>query len=432
VRQGLILLVAVVTACASAGPPPGGPEDKVPPQLVRVTPDTNAVNVSEKFAKFYFDETVNDRGTGAQEIDAHFLVSPSDGFATVEWHRSRIDVRPRHGFRANTAYTITLLPGLTDLQNNVMKTGATLVFSTGPVIPPYRIKGIIFDWIAEHPAPLGYIEAVSPDSTVYLAQADTGGRFSIGPLNPGSYLVRGILDVNNNRALDRNESFDTVRVSVPQPTAQVELLAAPRDTLPVRLLTVTASDSVTLRITFDRSVDPTKPVTPATFRLLASDSTVIPISAVLSPLQERQADSVARLVAVDSTRRADSLARRADSIAGKPLTPVAPVRPPEVVAPVSGAKPPPPPPPKPSQPTPFATVTVKVGKTLAFNAEYRLTATGLLSLSGRTQESERRFTTPKPAPPPKVDKDSAAARPPARDSAAARTARPPAKPPVRR
>lgn len=429
-RQGLILLVAVVTACASAAPPPGGPEDKAPPQLVRVTPDTNAVNVIEKFAKFYFDETINDRGTGAQEVDAHFLVSPSDGFANVEWHRSRIDVRPRHGFRANTAYSITLLPGLTDLQNNAMKTGGSLVFSTGPVIPPYRIKGIIFDWIAERPAPAGYIEAVSADSTVYLAIADTAGQFSIGPLTPGIYLVRGILDANNNRALDRNESFDTVRVSVPQPVALVELLAAPRDTLPVHLLTVAGNDSVTLKITFDRAVDPTKPITPANFRLLASDSSVVPIAAVLTPIQERQADSVARLVALDSTRRADSVARRADSIAGKPLTPV---RPPEPVAPpVRGAKPPPPPPPKPSRPAPFTSVTIKLGKPLTPNAEYRLTAAGLVSLGGRTQESERRFTTPKPAPPPKVDKDSAAARPPAKDSAAARPATPPAKPPARR
>ena len=88
---------------------------------MRVSPDTNAVNVGSKYASFYFDETINDRGTGAQEIDAHFLVSPSDGAARVEWHRSRIDVSPRHGFRPNTAYTITLLPGLSDLRSNSMK-----------------------------------------------------------------------------------------------------------------------------------------------------------------------------------------------------------------------------------------------------------------------------------------------------------------------
>ena len=286
-RQGLIFLVIVLTACASASPPPGGPEDKAPPQLIRVTPDTNSVNFHDKHASFYFDETINDRGTGAQEIDPHFLVSPSDGTPIVSWHRSRIDIHPRKGFKANTAYTITMLPGLTDLQNNVMKTGATLVFSTGPTMPKERIRGIIFDWIAERPAASAYVEAMSQDSTLYITQADTGGRFSLGPLSPGTYVVTGIMDANTNRQLDRNESYDSVRVTVPQTAALVELLAAPRDTLPVAIQTVAVGDSVTLRVTLDRAANPEVPLTPGTFRLVAADSSVVPILAVLSPSQER-------------------------------------------------------------------------------------------------------------------------------------------------
>jgi len=130
VRQGLILALVALAACASASPPPGGPEDKIPPKLVKVSPDTNSVNVRDKVVQFYFDETINDRGAGPQELDNFFLVSPSDGAARLSWHRSRIDISPRHGFRPNTAYMITMLPGLADLHNNLMKTGATVVFST--------------------------------------------------------------------------------------------------------------------------------------------------------------------------------------------------------------------------------------------------------------------------------------------------------------
>ena len=57
--------------------------------------------------------------------------------------------------------------------NNAMKQGATLVFSTGPTIPTLRINGIVFDWVAERPAPNALIEAITPDSIVYLAQADS-------------------------------------------------------------------------------------------------------------------------------------------------------------------------------------------------------------------------------------------------------------------
>ena len=117
-----------------------------------MTPDSNAVNFRGRTVTFQFDETINDRGSGAQEVDNYFLVSPSDGNPRVSWRRSRIEVRPRKGFRDNTAYTVTLLPGLGDLRGNVTRSGASVVFSTGPTIPPDRITGTVFDWVAERPA----------------------------------------------------------------------------------------------------------------------------------------------------------------------------------------------------------------------------------------------------------------------------------------
>ncbi|MEO7456131.1 MAG: Ig-like domain-containing protein [Gemmatimonadaceae bacterium] len=402
-RKGLIYLTAFLAACASASPPPGGPEDKEPPQLLKVTPDTNAVNVHDKYVTFQFDETINDRGTGAQDLQNFFLVSPTDGATRVEWHRSRVDVAPKRGFRNGVSYTVTLLPGLNDLRGNPMKKGAKVVFSTGAVIPPYRVAGIVFDWLTERPAANAYIEAVAPDSIVYLAQADSSGHFEIGPLNQGTYVVRGIMDANNNRSLDRNEAFDSIRVNVPVP-APIELLAAPRDTFPVRLSTVTVSDSVTLRVVFDHALDPAQPVGPEAFRLVAFDSSIVPIANVLNPRQERSADSVARKVSADSTRRADS-------VAGKPLPPITPT--PAAPAPVANGRPAAAPPPVPSRPSPFNSVTIKLAKPLAHASEYRLSAHGLRSLTGRTQESERRFTTPKAPPPKPAATDSTTKQPPA-------------------
>ena len=381
----------------------------MPPKLVRVSPDTNAVNVRDKVVQFYFDETINDRGTGAQELDNFFIVSPSDGATQLSWHRSRIDISPRHGFRPNTAYTVTMLPGLGDLHSNTMKTGATVVFSTGPTIPTLRIDGIAFDWVLGTPV-RAFIEAVTPDSIVYLSQSDSGGKFTIGPLVAGSYLVRAIIDQNGNRALDRSEAFDTLRVTAPQ-AGPIQLLAAPRDTLPARMNVPTVGDSITVTVPFDRLLDPTQPFAATAFRLIGSDSVEVPILSALSPLELRRADSV-------RTRAAGDSGRRADSVAGKPLTPV--VVPP-VVAPAAG-KAPPPPPPRPSVASPFPAVTLGLGRALKPNTEYRLSTTGLRALSGRSAPSERRFSTPKP-PPPKAAKDSVAATP---------VTRVPAAPPPRR
>ena len=383
-----------MVGCASASPPPGGPEDKAPPRLVQVTPDTNAVNVTDRVVQFSFDETISDRGEGALALDKFFLVSPSDGAIDLSWHRSRIDVRPHQGFRPNTAYTVTMLPGLGDLRNNVMKAGAKVVFSTGPTIPTLFIDGIAFDWSAGTPVK-AYVEAITPDSIRYLAQADSVGHFTLGPLNPGSYLVRGIVDVNNNHALDRTESYDTVRVTVPGATTRVELLTAQRDTLPARMSVPTVTDSLTLTVTFDRALDPNQTLAASAFKLLASDSSVVPIVAAYSPLEVRRLDSIR------TRTRADS-ARRADSLAGKPLAPLTPAEP---VTPAVNAKPAPPPPPKPSVPSPYSTVVLKLGEPLKPTSDYRLSTTGLRALSGRVAPSERRFSTPKP-PPPKAPGDT--------------------------
>ena len=396
-RRRLIAASIFVAACASAGPPPGGPEDQQPPRLVRVTPDTNALNVGARVATFYFDETINDRGTDAQDVTNMFLVSPSDGTPRVSYHRSRIDVRPRHGFRPNTAYTITLLPGLSDLRSNTMKSGVSVVFSTGPTIPTLRIAGTAFDWVGETPAPRALIEATSPDSVVYLAQSDSLGHFSVGPLNPGSYLVRMTIDQNQNHRADRSESFDTLRVDAPHP-APVELLAASRDTLPARITSATVADSTTLHVTFDRLLDPAQQFPAGNFHLAGADSVRIPITAIRSPAQDLARDRARQQATADSARRADSLAGRP-----RPATPQ-----PTAVAPEDSV-------PKPSRSPPFTTLSLDVARPLAPGATYRLRVTSIKALSGRETGSERTFTAPKTAPRSPADSTApGGARPPAR------------------
>lgn len=404
-RRGLITVVAAAAAmlgCASASPPPGGPEDHSPPRLLRVTPDTNAVNVKAQNVTFQFDETINDRGSGAQELAHRFLISPARGDIRVSWHRSRIDVRPHDGFRPNTAYSVSMLPGLSDLRGNAMKSGATVVFSTGPTIPSGVITGTVFDWMAERPASQALLQAISPDSSVYLAQSDSVGNFALQPLPPGRYLVRAIIDANGNRDLDRNEQFDTLTVTVPLATA-IELRTAPRDTLPPRLMTVSSSDSVTLHLTFDRPLAPGQPITIAAFRLAGADSATIPLARVLTPAEEAERTKAVQQAVTDSLRRADSLA-------GKVLPP--PARPKAATSAANAARAR-----KPSVPAPFTSLTLVTAKRLAPNTVYRLTVRGLIGLTGRTHDSERTFTTPRPVPPP-----------PARDSSGQRSHALPSRP----
>ena len=257
-RQGedvvrrLIALLAVV-GCAQLGSPPGGPEDHAAPHLLRISPDTNALNARPKSVELRFDEVINERpGRGGGELSGLFLVSPRRGRVDVKWHRSRIEIRPRGGWRPNTTYTITQLAGVTDLRGNADSLEHKYIFSTGPTRSPALIKGQVFDWVAGKVAPKAYVEAIHlPDSLTFGEYADSLGRFVVHYVTPGTYLVRAFVDANSNRTLDRRELFDSATVQLTDSVSH-EMLAFVHDSVGVGIAQVELRDSLTLRVGFDR------------------------------------------------------------------------------------------------------------------------------------------------------------------------------------
>jgi len=382
--------LAVVTAafaCASAGAVPGGPVDHSPPQISTITPDSGQVNVHPKRVDFRFDETVNDRPSGASTLDQLFLISPRSGDVDVSWHRSRISVQPSKGFRPNTAYRITMLPGLADLRGNVRRDGLTVLFSTGPTFPPFNILGHVFDWAAQRAAVGAYVEAIAhPDtSVVYLGATDSTGQFEVGPLPAGSYTLRAIIDVNHNRTLDRDEKWDSATVAVASASPTLELDAIERDTIPAAIADVRVDDSVTIRVAFDKPLDPTLPLQPALFTIQRKDSSTLEVTKV----QWASGYDRARQAAIeDSIRKADTSAARR------------PPPPPPAAVPVPGGARQPPAAVKPRAPAPERAVVLSLNpKTpLKIDSTYRITARGVRNLLLRSREVTRTFTMPKPPP----------------------------------
>lgn len=425
---GVAALAASGAACANRGvQPPGGVIDKTPPSVSKVSPESGSVNQRPGAVRFSFSRVLNHTPPRG-EFNQYFLISPTDGEPRVNWHRDRIDVRPRHGFRANTAYTVTLLPGLSDVQGNAMTKGTATVFSTGASLPQFGIVGSIFDWGAERPASGALVEAISrPDSVVYLAVADSLGQYTIGPFGPGRYTLLGYLDRNNNRARDPGELWDSTTVIINRSRLIVELLAILRDTIPPRMSAISRDDSLTLRVTFDRALDPAMPLTPALFRVQRADSTEVPIAAVIG--SRAASDSAARRdsARADTTRRE---AARRDTGAARPSAP--PGAPPSVVplptpAPPAAQRPAPtvpsvaaPPAPRPSRRAPETILLVKLAPPaiLQAGATYRVTARAVRSIVGRAGTTTRTFTVPKPPPPTTRDttrgRDTTRAQPPRR------------------
>ena len=304
--------VACVTGCASPGAPPGGPPDRTAPVIVKVTPDSGATGVKGKNVTVEFNEVVSERPRGGADLAAILVLSPSDGPARVDWHRDAVTVRPRKGFRANTAYSLTIMPGLSDLSGNATKTARTLVFSTGPSIPHGRIQGAVFDWTTIRPAVGALIDArIGADTTFrWIARTDSTGRYTLPFLPTGAYVLRAHLDANSNGRIEPRELWDTLTVTLAD-SLRVDLYAFTHDTLGARVVGVDVKDSVTLRLTFDRPLALDGAPQPEQVEVRRADSSRVRVRSVGRAAQFDSLNRVREAATRDSAQRADT------SVAGK-------------------------------------------------------------------------------------------------------------------
>jgi len=389
----LIPVALLASACASPGMPPGGPPDVAAPQIVAINPDSGAVGVKPKEVLFRFDEVVSERPPAVTTLGDLFLISPRDGVPDASWHRDAIGVKPAHGWRANTPYTVIMMKGLADLRGNVRNTGATTFFSTGTTIPRTTIAGHVFDWVSGSPANGALIESYVPPDTLhpYVALADSNGAFVIEHVPPARYTVRAYLDRNRNLTIDPSEPWDSLSISLAD-SVRTDLVIFTHDTVPPKIRDVRAVDSLTLQVSFDKPVDPAQTLTAANFAIIAPDSSPVPIvsagpaakdtaagvnpAAGINPAGGVNPGAAPRpAAAVPARGRAPAAGRRDTSLVAKPVMP---------------------------RPLPTNDATIKLQHPLTPKLAYHVRAIGIRGLLGRTGNSERPYTPPAPAPAPKV------------------------------
>jgi len=418
-RLGLVTL-ALAAGCASEGMPPGGPVDKTPPVMLKVTPESGALRVGlRQVVTFTFDEVINERTRAGGGLDAAVVVSPSDGPVTVDWHRKSITIRNRKGWRPDIAYTVTILSGLQDLSGNATRKPLQTVFSTGTVIPRGEVRGIVFDWAAQQVASGARIEAMIGNDTAlkFIAVADSVGRFVLTTLPPGTLRLRAYIDANSNRVLDPRELWDSSTVALAD-TASREFYTFAHDTIGPSVSDVAAIDSVTLRVHFDRPLLPDSTLRASQFSLMMkdtskTDSVPIAIRRVSSAARFDTLTQQRKLFVLDSTMRADtsvagrkavqrkdSLVRamRQDSIAQAQVASVKAAR--DTTKKIER--------PKPTRPAPLSEFIIELGQPLPYDMFGTLSVRDPIGLTGHIHHPARtkQFVLRKPVNP----KDSAAAK----------------------
>lgn len=290
-RIGASGWLGLCAACANILPPPGGPPDTAPPQLVSISPESLAVLPAfDGDVEFRFSEVVAEgaagQGDALGELERLVILSPARGVPEIRWRRNRITVRPRGGWLPNRVYRVQLLPGVADLRNNrsqAATAGGVVTFTTGAPVPTATLRGAVFDWTTGRPAVGALVEAVLlEDSLPYRIVTDSAGRFALGPVPTATYDVFGIIDQDRDLARDPREAFDSVRVAAGADS--IRLWTFPRDTTPPRIRDITVRDSVTATVTFTSPLLPAQVIDTASVALMRlPDSTRVPVVS-LAPL----------------------------------------------------------------------------------------------------------------------------------------------------
>lgn len=410
---------ALAAACANAGMPPGGKPDEIAPGILGIVPKTMTVGVRLKDLEIRFDEVISETPRNSPTLDGLVFISPRVKSTSVRWHRDRLTIRPKGGWKPNTVYSVQVSSGIQDLRNNSIDSAFNVVFSTGGAIPLTTIRGVAFDWVAGRGADKALIEAIAADSTIYQVLSDSVGRFDLKHVPPGAYALRAVVDRNNNRLLDPTEAFDTLRIALTE-RVDAELYAFPHDTVGLRIadLVVPPADSLrVIKLTFDKPLAPNQQLTRPQFVVKRADSTAIAVALVQTTAEraafdslesKRRADSVAATgPAADTSAvgraRADTIARRrrADSLAAVDRA----ARDARRLAAQRGGRPVPPrdttPPPKMRRVAVSSEVFITLVEPLKPGSSYRLQVNAVRSLSGTVKSPSRSFVTAR-----EVKKDS--------------------------
>lgn len=268
-------------ACANVEAPPGGPEDRLPPELIAVRPDSLSVDASfDGRAVFVFSERLSEQG-----VEDAVSVSPRTSRTRVSRSGDEIRIEPERGWEAGQIYQITIRPELQDLFNNKLAAPVRLVFSTGPEIPETLIRGTLVD-AATRKAEAGQrVEAIrAADSLVYATVTDSTGGFEFSRIPQGSYLIRGYGDLNQNRVLDEYEARDTLALEIAGADSTLRRLSLVLpDSTPPTIAEVTLVERK-VHVKFDDFLDPAQPLSPSFIRLLGPAGPVgVALAQVLQP-----------------------------------------------------------------------------------------------------------------------------------------------------
>lgn len=298
IAAGAILVAAA--SCARSIRPGGGPEDRTPPVVVAVSPESLAVGVPrDADLRIMFSEPIE-----RASLDRGLWISPPlvPDKISVSGEEARISLR--EPLPESTSVQVALTTVVQDIRRNPLAEPYTWMFSTGDSIARGRVRGTVERvgggasgqvLVALYPVLADTLPDPRVEAPRAITQAGTEGVFSLGGLDPDGtvYLLYAMVDRDGNREIvgrgeyytavpdsvtvvsDRLDVQTTLRLVDPEApsTLQGTLTRAPDDSVAVWVALYAADDDSLRAARHSAKTDTTgayriRGVAPATYRMI--------------------------------------------------------------------------------------------------------------------------------------------------------------------
>ncbi len=187
--MGFLLFVS----CAAIMPPPGGPKDETPPELVKVTPSDGTTYFKGGKVELLFSEYL-DENSFERAITILPLLSQKP---EIIFKGNRLIIYFPDSLSLNQTYIISISRDLSDEHKVKLSQGIQVAFSTGPQIDKGLISGLV-DY--EKDASLNLWKIQNGNDSLafykripdYVIDASSEGFYEFKFLSPGQYRIAAV------------------------------------------------------------------------------------------------------------------------------------------------------------------------------------------------------------------------------------------------
>jgi hypothetical protein len=262
-------MLAFLCGCAEMAPPPGGPRDEIPPEVIEHTPGDGATGISLTTAiTITFSEKM-DRET----VEEHMHLSPYPGEVKFSWKGERVTLTLSPTLSKDITYICTIGTETEDYHYVPMAYPYSFAFSTGDTLDSGIISGTVYYQgrpLAYSPvwAYMGAPEEFGehrPDPFADLPHYATGcdslGRFTFTNLSTDAdrrYRIYSFRDANRDRK--PNAGREPLGIVLPdlffteeeQYIREIAVFLTMGDDTPPGLVSARADGSRRVDVTFSR------------------------------------------------------------------------------------------------------------------------------------------------------------------------------------